>query len=68
MRRKKLVDGLYGARNDNGIDRCHLVFIIPGNKESFELVTHYLAGMGFRPGCMLSCFSTFRNIVFVVFY
>ena len=54
-KRRKLKDGLVGKRNDDGINRCLLVLITPGNKENHELVTHYLRGMGFTPGEWIIC-------------
>ena len=54
-KRRKLEDGLVGKRNDDGIHRCLLVLITPGNKENHELVTHYLRGMGFTPGEWIVC-------------
>ena len=50
-KRRQLEDGVKGAKNDDGINRCLLILITPGNKENHELVTHYLVlGMGFVPG------------------
>ena len=54
-KRRKLKEGLNGTKNDDGINRCLLVLITPGNKESHELATHYLRGMGFVPGEWLVC-------------
>ena len=54
-KRCRLKDGLVGKRNDDGINRCLLVLITPGNKENNELVTHYLRGIGFTPGEWIVC-------------
>ena len=42
-------------RKDSGVNRALLVCIAPGNKESWELISWYLDGMGFQPGKWILC-------------